>query len=167
MPSLVSHDWFVPRKTRSRPSAEKVKPPPSPVLVVLAANLSALKVASADLDSQGKIGARAGINQRTVGRILNMEHEPTVGQLGKLAAIFGLEPWKLLVPGLNPKRHPRLADAEMLKAAEKFRTSINDLLDAEPITEPAPLDDRPAGSPPPNPTRGQMEPKATKKKAVQ
>lgn len=164
MPAELSHDGDVARAKKTRPSTEVEKSPPSPVLEILAANLATLKATVVEYDSQGKIGAKADINQRTVGRILNKEHEPTLAQLGKLAAVFGLEPWKLLVPGLDPKRQPRLADAEMLQAAKKFRSSLDDLIDAEPITEPAPLDPRPVGEAPPNPKREQMEPKGGKKK---
>lgn len=85
-------------------------------LEILAANLAALRDADAVLTSQGKIGDRAGINQRTVGRIINMEHEPTVGQLTKLARAFRLQPWQLLVPGLQPTNPPMLAsESEALR----------------------------------------------------
>lgn len=72
----------------------------------LAANLAALMAASVDLRTQTAVGKRAGVDQRTVGRILNQEHSPNLVQIGKLAAAFGLQPWQLLVPHLDPTNPP-------------------------------------------------------------
>ena len=59
----------------------------------------------------------AKIDQRTVGRILNMEHEPTFGQLTKLARVFKLQPWQMLVPNLEPTNPPMLAsESQTLRA---------------------------------------------------
>jgi transcriptional regulator with XRE-family HTH domain len=69
-------------------------------LAVLSANLKTLMGAS-EWASQRKLAAKAGIDQRTVGRILNMEHSPNLAQVDKLAEVFGVQPWQLLAPELG------------------------------------------------------------------
>ena len=80
-----------------------------PLLKTLAANLAALMQASSEMPSQSAVAKRAGMDQRTVGRILNEEHSPTITQLERLARAFGLEPWQLLVPSLDPRDRPTMA----------------------------------------------------------
>jgi transcriptional regulator with XRE-family HTH domain len=72
----------------------------------LATNLAALMASTVDLRTQASVGKRAGVDQRTVGRILNREHSPNLLQIQKLAAAFGLQPWQLLVPHLDPANPP-------------------------------------------------------------
>ena len=73
---------------------------------VLSTNLKSLMQASEDLRTQAAIGKRCGIDQRTVGRILNEEHSPQLKQIEAIASAFGLLPWQLLIPGLDPKNPP-------------------------------------------------------------
>jgi len=73
---------------------------------VLSVNLKALMAASDSYKSQRQVAAKAGMDQRTVGRILNEEHSPTLVQLERLAGAFNLMPWQLLVPGLDPHNLP-------------------------------------------------------------
>lgn len=77
-----------------------------PTSQILADNLRKLMKASKDLTSQADVGAKAGVNQRTVGRILNQEHFPTLDILEAIAGVFKLEPWQLLVPNLDPSNPP-------------------------------------------------------------
>lgn len=51
-----------------------------------------------------------GVAQATIGRILNEEkNENTrIDTVGKIARAYGLEPWMMLVPGMNPKNPPVL-----------------------------------------------------------
>lgn len=95
---------------------------------ILAANLVALRDADPVLTSQGKIGAKSGMNQRTVGRIINMEHEPTFAQLTKLAKAFGLQPWQMLVPNLEPTNPPMLASES--QSLRKLLTNIGSTKEA-------------------------------------
>lgn len=76
---------------------------------VLAANVATLMAASVDLHSQAALGRRARIDQRTVGRILHCEHSPTLKQLDAIAHAFGLLPWQLLVPQLQPESPPTIS----------------------------------------------------------
>ena len=73
---------------------------------VLSTNLRMLMEASLDMRSQAALGKKCGIDQRTVGRILNEEHSPQLKQIEALASAFGLLSWQLLVPGLDPKNPP-------------------------------------------------------------
>lgn len=86
-------------------------------LAVLSANLKALMAASSDLNSQSALGRKCKIDQRTVGRIVLMQHSPTLRQLDKLAKAFQLSPWQLLVPDLQPTNPPVLvAESPAMKA---------------------------------------------------
>ncbi len=73
---------------------------------VLASNLAKLMATSLDMKSQRAVAKRADIDQRTVGRILNQEHSPNLDQIAALAEAFGLLPWQMLVPDLDPKDPP-------------------------------------------------------------
>jgi transcriptional regulator with XRE-family HTH domain len=70
-------------------------------LDVLSANLKVLMGRSPELASQRKLALKAGIDQRTVGRILNQEHSPNLIQVGKLAEVFDVQAWQLLAPNLG------------------------------------------------------------------
>jgi transcriptional regulator with XRE-family HTH domain len=72
----------------------------------LARNLSALMQAHPTLRTQAGVARAAGVDQRTVGRVLNMEHAPSVAQLEKLAGAFHVEAWLLLLPELDPADLP-------------------------------------------------------------
>lgn len=74
---------------------------PKSTRATLAENLKALQTAHPELKSQGAIGKKSGVDQRTVGRILKADNGPSVDALDGLAKTFGLLPWQLLVPGLK------------------------------------------------------------------
>ena len=73
---------------------------------ILSANLKALMAAHVLLTTQKAVGKACGIDQRTVGRILNMEHTPGLKQIDAIALAFDLLTWQLLVPNLDPKNPP-------------------------------------------------------------
>lgn len=98
---------------------------------ILAANLGALMKASSDLRTQAAVSAaaaRAGakIDQKTVSRILNAQVAVQIDTLQALAAAFGVEPYQMLVPGLNP-RNPQVlrvlspTEERLYKALEDAR----------------------------------------------
>jgi transcriptional regulator with XRE-family HTH domain len=74
---------------------------PDMPLDVLSINLKALMRDYPEWASQRKLALKAGIDQRTVGRILNMEHSPNLAQIDKLAEVFNVQPWQLLAPNLG------------------------------------------------------------------
>ena len=73
---------------------------------ILSNNLKALMAAHVSLTTQAAVGKACKIDQRTVGRILNMEHSPGLKQLEAIAVAFDLLTWQLLVPNLDPKNPP-------------------------------------------------------------
>lgn len=79
-----------------------------PLLDTLADNLAALMAAHAELNTQLAVAKRAGMDQRTVGRILHREHSPTLTQVEKLARAFSLLPWQLLTPRYDPDDPPSM-----------------------------------------------------------
>lgn len=80
---------------------------------ILAKNLRALmEAARCGLNTQAKVaaatnrrqgGAARGVDQTTVSRILRAEHRVQIDTLEAIAAAYELEPYQLLVPGLDPK----------------------------------------------------------------
>lgn len=88
---------------------------------ILAVNLAQLMAHSPDLKSEAKIAAAAKvakISQRTVNRARNGA-QVRLESLAGLAEAFGLAPWQLLVPGLDPANPPILALSQEEKALYK------------------------------------------------
>jgi hypothetical protein len=80
----------------------------------LADNLTWLMKNSADYNSQAKVGAKAGIDQKTVGRIMNKTNFPTLDKLTALAAVFGVEAWQLIAPRLGADLYKIDADRRVV-----------------------------------------------------
>lgn len=78
----------------------------TPALSVLAANLGRLMAHTPGMMTQKAVAARAGVDQRSVGRILNRENNPRLDQLEKLAVAFGLHAWQILVTDMEPSDPP-------------------------------------------------------------
>lgn len=85
---------------------------PSKALRVLSENLERLIAAHPELNTQPKLAKEAKIDQKTVYRIVTKQNEPSLDKLEKLAKALGVEPWQLLVPGLQPAALPVLAEVE-------------------------------------------------------
>lgn len=75
-------------------------------------NLSRLMAATPALDTQPKVAKLAKMDQKTVWRILQCANEPSIDKVEKLAKVFGLEAWQLLVPDLIPAAPPELRASE-------------------------------------------------------
>jgi hypothetical protein len=83
---------------------------------VLSENLRALMSVRPDLGTIKKVAEASGsaLSNGKVGRIYAASHTTDIDTLQDLASVFKLEPWQLLVEGLNPNALPRLADASVL-----------------------------------------------------
>jgi hypothetical protein len=83
---------------------------------VLSANLRELMKARPDLGTIKKVAnaSKSNLSNGKVGRIYAASHTTDIDTLQHLADVFGVEPWQLLVAGLNPLALPRLADAFVL-----------------------------------------------------
>lgn len=66
------------------------------------------------LNSQAALGRAAKVDQKTVGRILNRTNEPSLEVIAKIAKVFDLDPWMLLVPNVAVGRQqaPSLVSAK-------------------------------------------------------
>ena len=87
----------------------------------LSSNLKALKKAYKELSSDAKIGRAAGLDQKTVWRMINETNSATIESVGKVAAAFGLATWQVLVPGLDPSNPPVVA---MTETERQFYTRL-------------------------------------------
>ena len=95
---------------------------------ILSANLKALMAAHPILNTQAALGKACGIDQRTVGRILNQEHSCGIRQLESIALAFDLLTWHLLVPHLDPKNLPVCEFTKVERALyAKLRTLVQQL----------------------------------------
>ncbi len=70
-------------------------------LQTLADNLAWLMQSHPEFGSAGLLGKKAGVDQKTIWRILNLTNQPTIDKLAKLASVFKLEAWQLLAPRLG------------------------------------------------------------------
>lgn len=83
---------------------------------VLSENLRALMATRSDLSTIKKVAdaSDSALSNGKVGRIYAASHTTDIDALQALAEVFGVEPWQLLIEGLNPLALPRLADAFVL-----------------------------------------------------
>ena len=72
-----------------------------------------------------------GVAQSTIGRILNPEENENtrIDTIAKIAKAYGLEPWMLLVPGMNPDNPPVLQPVTQAERAlyAQLQSTIKDL----------------------------------------
>ena len=74
---------------------------------ILAANLKALMRERLNLNTFPKIVKAGGPTNGTLDRIRRCESGASVDQIDLLAKVFEIEPWMLLVPGLDAKARPQ------------------------------------------------------------
>jgi hypothetical protein len=83
---------------------------------LLSANLKALMAANeAKLGTIKKVAEASGLSNGKVGRIYAASHTTDIDALSHLAEAFGLEPWQLMVSGLNPNALPNLSTTPVLE----------------------------------------------------
>jgi transcriptional regulator with XRE-family HTH domain len=84
---------------------------------VVGRNLAALMRHSAAYSSPKKLAARISASKSTVERIRSGAVACQIDTLASIAKAFDVEPWQLLVPGLDPANPPMLRhEDERLKA---------------------------------------------------
>jgi transcriptional regulator with XRE-family HTH domain len=64
---------------------------------MIAMRLRELMDASLDLRTQAAVAKRSGVDQSTIGRILNQQNKTTIGTLESIAGAFNVEPLELIV----------------------------------------------------------------------
>lgn len=80
----------------------------SSIAELLGTNLQALMTAHADLSSNPKLAAKTKLGTGTISRLRNGEVDANLDTLQRLAKAFNVEPWQLLVPGIDPGNLPTL-----------------------------------------------------------
>lgn len=75
---------------------------------VLGANLNALMAHHSDLSSNPKVAKKTELGTGTISRLRNGDVDANLSTLEKLSEAFGLHPWQLLVPNLDPENVPAL-----------------------------------------------------------
>lgn len=84
-----------------------------PARNVLAENLKALMAASTDCKSMPALERATAlrgnkVGKSTIDRAIKGEANLTIDNLEVIAKVFGVDPWQLLVPGMQPKNPPVL-----------------------------------------------------------
>lgn len=97
---------------------------------ILSKNLRALidhaKEHNPRLGAIRKVAAASNgkLTNGTVGRIAAGSHTTDIDALADLAEVFGLQPWQLLVEGINPNALPVLASPELLSQIRQLVHSV-------------------------------------------
>lgn len=83
---------------------------------ILAANLNKLMAASPRLGTNKKIVAASSgrLSNGKIGRV-RLGGTTELGTISELAQVFDLQPWQLLVEGLNPQALPELSNIQLLE----------------------------------------------------
>lgn len=98
---------------------------------ILSANLKALMAATPGRSTLPEITAAGGPTNGTLDRIRRAATGYGIDQLDLLAEAFNMQPWQLLVPGLDPRNLPILApmtDRER-RAYNRLRDTVQELGD--------------------------------------
>lgn len=102
--------------------------PVSAAFEIVASNLEALMANSKFFKTQAAVGKAAKVDQKTIGRILNRTNEPSLDVIAKVAKVFDLEPWQMLVPHLEPSNAPMLA--QQSAALRKLYANLGNTVEA-------------------------------------
>lgn len=94
---------------------------------ILAINLKGLMQTKAGPNSEIALGKRAKVGQATIGRILKRDGFAKIDTVGKLAQVYGLEAWQLMVPGMDPSNPPVLLPVS--KAEKALYARLKDAVD--------------------------------------
>lgn len=103
-------------------------------LQIVSGNLRALMIHAGMTTPDGEpnqsaMKRRSGVDQRTIGRVLSLEMNPTIEKVEQLASAFGLHAWQMLIPNLDPRNPPVVV---MSEAERQFYRKLDELRTAEP-----------------------------------
>lgn len=100
----------------------KKQDPPEPVeaaRVALAVNIKRLMSDSVVLNTQERLGKAAGVAPKSISNMVTPARaNPTIENVAKVAAAFGIEAWQLLHPEL-PGRALKPSEAALYEALRK------------------------------------------------
>lgn len=97
-------------------------------------------------ENTSRLAREAGLGLATINRLKQQETSTGVDVLEKIAHVFEVQVWQLLVPGMDPKNPPVLkvggtTELEFYKALESIRAQVQELeskldVDAKPFKDP-------------------------------
>lgn len=93
----------MPNKVKPQ-SPKAPKGPPGVVNHILAANLR--KLINHRGISASAVAGNSDAMKKQIQRALKASHSPTLDTVAALAAEFGLQPWQILIPNLDPSNPP-------------------------------------------------------------
>lgn len=117
----------------------------SAATLLLAANLKKLMDANPEYGNPSKLARAAKLDQKTADRMVKSENESTLGNVEKVAKVFGLTAWQLLTPNFDATNPPMLAAEsqalrEMYKKILSTREAIEGVLAKDGNTRPGDLE---------------------------
>lgn len=99
------------------------------ILAVVAANVQKCLDSGLGPSSEMGLGKKIKGGQSTIGRILSGENNTRIGTLDRIAEVYGLDVWQLLVPDLGPKNPPVLRSVSPAEDAlyERLRETVESI----------------------------------------
>lgn len=105
-----------------------------PLKRIIAINIKALMDITPALDTQEKLSKKTGIGQATISRTINAITAPNSNLIEKVAKAFRVEPWQLLVPGMNPHQRESYDCPPNETVLLDQLAAIREILDRGPFT---------------------------------
>lgn len=102
---------------------------PSSLTRLFRDNLKRLMAAHPDLSSQSALARACKVGQSSIGRIVNDAQSPTLDMVARIAEAFDLEPWQMLIDGLDPRNPPitKAIDERQQHLFARFRQAAEEL----------------------------------------
>ena len=118
--------------------------PKSPLKSVLWANVSTLMRHKYGRENLTRLAADCGLGPGTATRIKEQRTSIGLDVMERIAAKFGIDPWQLLVPGLEADNPPVVANAntahqQLISRLRSTKEAIEGVLRAEGNTKPGDL----------------------------
>ena len=98
---------------------------------IVAANLRALMTHRQI--SEMELGARAGVSQSTINRLLKAQVAPNADTLDSVCRFLGIFTWQIMVPNINPSNLPVLREVNDKERAfyEKIKQAAKEISDLQ------------------------------------
>lgn len=96
---------------------------------VLAQNLRAIMNSHPMFNTRQSLSKRTkgAVSPRTIGSMLNGSGNPTIGSIEAVAAVYHLEVWELLLPGLDPAKISKTVSESEAKWARQIEAGMRQL----------------------------------------
>lgn len=77
--------------------------------------------------SQARLSRESGVGQRSIGRILVNQQNPSLDICDAIAKVFKLSTWQMLQPNLDPRSPPVLPSERELEMFSRWHTLMQEL----------------------------------------